>query len=157
MSRDIEQSLIQALGAAIREEQRAVDALDDAAAAYLGIHRTDLRCLDVLLEQRQATPGSLADVLGLTTGSITALLDRIEKLGYAHRTREKADRRRITVTPTSKATEAARRIWGPIAAESRHLLGRYSNEQLEAFLDFLRWNRRVQETHAARIRRMRRP
>ena len=79
----------------MRTYQRSVDAFDEAAAIYLGVNRTDMRCLDVLLEQGQATPGYLADALGLTTGSITAMLDRLEKLGYVERRPDPGDRRRI--------------------------------------------------------------
>ncbi len=98
------------LGNEVRAHQRAVDALDEAAAACLGINRTDLRCLDVLLETEAAASGQLAGVLGLTTGSVTAMLDRLEKLGYLARTDDSSDRRRVVVKPTRKATLAAEEL-----------------------------------------------
>ncbi|MCW3044572.1 MAG: hypothetical protein JWL57_2730, partial [Actinobacteria bacterium] len=39
------------LTAAIRRYQRETDALDQALADRLGLNRTDLRCVDLLLEQ----------------------------------------------------------------------------------------------------------
>ena len=71
----------------MRANQAAVDALDDAAAANLGINRTDLRCIDVLLQEPDgsAIPARLAERLGISTGSVTALIDRLERLGYVAR------------------------------------------------------------------------
>lgn len=140
------------LGAAFRAHQRAVDALDEAAAAHLGVNRTDLRCLDVLLERGQASPGDLAAALGLTTGSVTTMLDRLEEMGYVRRTPDPADRRRVQVHPTPQATEAVARMYGPLVAEGMRGLGRYSVADLELFVDFLQRDRPLQEAHAARIR-----
>src|SRR5687767_4414054 len=113
MSRD-RKALEQELGAAMRTYQRSVDAFDEAAAIYLGVNRTDMRCLDVLLEQGQVSPGYLATALGVTTGSVTAMLDRLEKLGYVERSDDPADRRRIEVRPTAQTIALARKLWGPL-------------------------------------------
>src|SRR5688572_18033425 len=111
MSRHNRSSVMAALGAAFQAHQRAVDALDEAAANHLGINRTDLRCLDVLLERGSASPGALADAVGLTTGSVTTMLDRLEALGYVQRSPDPGDRRRVEVRPTSAAIDAARRLY----------------------------------------------
>ncbi len=146
------QALMAEVGAAVRGYQRAVDAFDDVAAARLGINRTDLRCLDVLLERGSATPGALAAALGITTGSVTTLLDRLATLGYLGRARDPADRRRVAVRPTRTAAEAAAQLWGPLAEEGGGLMARYSNAQLEIVLDLLRRTRELQEIHTRRIR-----
>ncbi|MGH7530012.1 MAG: MarR family transcriptional regulator, partial [Gemmatimonadales bacterium] len=111
-----------AVAAEVRAYQRAVDAFDEAAAAALGVNRTDLRCLDVLLERGSASPGELAAALGLTTGSVTAMLDRLERMGYLSRTSDPADRRRVQVRPAAAATRAADRLWGPLATAARDLM-----------------------------------
>lgn len=141
------------VAAAIRGYQRAVDAFDDAAAARLGVNRTDLRCLDVLLERGAATPGALAAALGITTGSVTAMLDRLEALGYLRRTADPADRRRVAVRPTRAAVEAARQLWGPLAAEGGGLMACYRTAELEVVLDLLQRTRELQEMHTRRIRK----
>lgn len=148
------QALTAAVGAALRAYQRAVDAFDDAAAATLGIARSDLRCLDVLLERRSTTPGELADALGLTSGSVTAMLDRLETLGYLRRAPVAADRRRVDVRPTPAALRAVGKLWGPLAGEGGRLMGHYSTAELEVLMDVLRRARELQETHTRRIRRL---
>ncbi len=145
----------QALGAAMRTYQRSVDAFDEAAAIYLGVNRTDMRCLDVLLEQGQATPGYLADALGLTTGSVTAMLDRLEKLGYVERRPDPGDRRRIQVLPTAQSFAVARKLWGPLVQEGGPALARYSKAELELLIQVLRETQALQEVHTERVRGMR--
>ena len=155
MSRDRE-ALEQALGAAMRTYQRSVDAFDEAAAVYLGINRTDLRCMDVLLEQGQATPGYLADALGLTTGSVTAMLDRLEKLDYVERSPDPGDRRRVEVRPTAQSYAIARKLWGPLVEEGGRSLARYSKAELELLIKVMRETQAVQDAHTERIRGLRR-
>jgi DNA-binding MarR family transcriptional regulator len=153
MSRD-RRELEQALGAAMRTYQRSVDAFDEVAADYLGINRTDLRCMDVLLEQGQATPGYLADALGLTTGSVTAMLDRLEKLNYVERRPDPTDRRRIEVRPTAQSVAVARKLWGPLVEEGGRSLGHYSKADLELLIRVLRETEELQDAHTERVRAM---
>jgi DNA-binding MarR family transcriptional regulator len=155
MSRD-RQELLQDLGAALRTYQRSVDAFDETVASYLHINRTDLRCLDVLLEQGGATPGYLADALGLTSGSVTVMLDRLEKLGYIERRPDPADRRRVMVRPSQQSLTLAGKIYGPLAEEGSRGLGRYARAELELLIDVLRRIQAVQDAHTERIRALKR-
>ena len=142
----------EAVGAAMRAHQRAVDALDEAAAGALGINRTDLRCLDVLLAAGEMTPSRLSAALGLTTGSVTAMLDRLERLGYLTRARDARDRRRTTVKPTPAAVEKAGALYGPLAADGARLLSPYTADELRLITTFLEESRELQEHHTTRIR-----
>jgi DNA-binding MarR family transcriptional regulator len=44
----------------------------------------------------------------MTSGSVTVLVDRLEAAGLIERSREHADRRRVTLRPTPAAQERAR-------------------------------------------------
>lgn len=156
MSRD-RASRQQALGAALRTYQRSVDAFDEAAARFLGVNRTDLRCLDLLLEQGQATPGYLADALGLTSGSVTAMLDRLETVGLVARRPDPADRRRIEVTPTEQAFAMAEKLWGPLVEEGARTVTRYSGPELELLIGVLEEMQALQDAHTNRVRALRAP
>ncbi len=153
MSRN-HQELEQILGAGLRSYQRSVDAFDEVVAKYLGVNRTDLRGLDVLLEQGEATPGYLADALGLTTGSITTMVDRLEKLGYVERRPDPSDRRRVAVRPTAKVSGLAGKIYGPLAESGGRLMAGYSKPQLEWLIRVLQEIQAEQETQTARVRAM---
>jgi DNA-binding MarR family transcriptional regulator len=125
-------------------------------AEYLGINRTDLRCMDVLLEQGEATPGYLAHALGLTSGSVTAMLDRLEKLGYVERRPDPGDRRRVMVRPSQQSLALGGKIYGPLAEEGGRSLGHYSKTELELLIEVLRRIQTAQEVHTRRVRALRR-
>ncbi len=75
---------------------------DAAAARALEINRSDLACLRVLANGPQKAR-ALSTALGLTSGSITALLDRLENDKLIRRAPSTTDRRAIDVelTPAS--------------------------------------------------------
>ena len=86
---------------ACRGVHAAMDQFDHLVCTDLGIARNDLRCLN-LLEHGPVQPGEVARQLGISTGSVTALIDRLEKLGCVTRRPDSEDRRRTCM----EATEA---------------------------------------------------
>jgi len=141
------------LGGEVRANQRATDVVDDLVCALLGINRTDARCLDVLEQDGRMSAGDLAQASRLTTGAITAVIDRLERAGYARRVPDPSDRRRVMVEATPKAFETAnelmaepmRRLYSPLAA-------RYSEDELRLLIAFTREGREIQERHAEWLR-----
>jgi DNA-binding MarR family transcriptional regulator len=155
MSSENLEDLCRQLGAEVQAHQAAVDAVDAAAAAYLKVNRTDLRCLEILSQADSVLPSQLAVQLGLTTGSVTAMLDRLERLRYVSRSADPSDRRKVVIRITPKAARKAAKIYGPLVEEgTRELLFRYKAEELRILLDFQRRSHELQERHAARIREL---
>ena len=68
-----------------------------AIADAAGLHQTDQECLDLLDWAEPLTPGEIAKHLGLSSGAVTGLIDRLEAGGWVRRERDTADRRRILV------------------------------------------------------------
>lgn len=156
MSSKAREELIEAVGLEFRLYQNATDEFDEEAAQYFGINRTDLRCTDIIERHGQITAGELARKTGLTTGAVTSILDRLEKLGYVRRVRDKVDRRRVLVELTEKATRRGKDIWGPLKAASRTSLARFSDKELTFIRDFLRGSRDFTTAQTARVRGLRR-
>jgi DNA-binding MarR family transcriptional regulator len=156
MSRGSKTEMIAEVGVEVRRHQNAQDAFDDAACAFLGINRTDGRCLDILDQHGQMTAGALAQESGLSTGAVTTLLDRLERAGYVRRVRDTADRRRVLVELTDLARSRAGEVWGPIAEEAGRDLARYDEEQLRFIRDFLRGGREFLDRHRERVRALER-
>jgi DNA-binding MarR family transcriptional regulator len=75
----------------------------DALCRHVGVSRTDYDALEILDEHGSLTPSELGKLLTLTSGSVTALIDRLEKHGWASRTRHSDDRRKIIITLTQNA------------------------------------------------------
>ena len=147
------QRLYLELGAEVRAGQRATDVIDDLICQLLGINRTDARCLDILDEHGSMSAGDLAEASRLTTGAITAVIDRLERAGYARRVPDPSDRRRVLVEPTEKAYQAVLELMvAPMGELTKPLANRYTDEQLRAFVDFTRESREIQERHAEWLR-----
>jgi DNA-binding MarR family transcriptional regulator len=152
LSRETGEALIGELVSEIRRHQNAQDLFDDAACAYLGINRTDGRCLDILDQHGRMTAGALARASGLSSGAATTLIDRLERAGYVRRVRDTEDRRRVLVEMTDEARRRAWEVWGPIAEETGRIFDGYDDAQLALFRDFTRTARELLERHRERVR-----
>ena len=150
MSKRSKTELIGDVIAAIRASQTATDAFDHAIADYVGLDRTAYRCLDILDQEGPMTAGRLAERARLSPGAMTALLDRLEKRGFARRTRDSKDRRRVVVEVTPELRKMAAQLYGT-PDEGADALAAYTNEQLELLIDFLRGNVAYQEERMRRL------
>jgi DNA-binding MarR family transcriptional regulator len=147
------EKLFQQLVDEIRAGQRATDAVDEAVSALMGINRTDGKVLDLLDQFGRMSAGELARHSGLTTGAVTAVIDRLERAGYVERVADPGDRRRVLVDMTDRARELTWELMGkPLGEAAGPTLGRYTNEQLELLLEFTRAGREMQERHAEWLR-----
>jgi DNA-binding MarR family transcriptional regulator len=152
MSKDSKKALIDAVIHESRVKEAAVDAFDEVAGRKLGINETDMRCLNIVDVQGPMTAGRLAELSGLTTAAVTAVLDRLERAGYARRVRSQEDRRQVIVELTPLLRERSERIWGPIGEEGRAELGRMTRDQLETVIRYFRLERELNERHVERVR-----
>jgi DNA-binding MarR family transcriptional regulator len=140
----------------VRRSQSATDRFDQAVADALGLNRTDMRCVDTIDREGPVPAGRLAEATGLTTGAITTVLDRLERAGYARRVQDPRDRRRVLVELTPQIRERTNVFYAPHSALSEQLFQRYTQEQLELLLEFIRAGREFNERHAAEIERQNR-
>lgn len=65
----------------------------------VGLGGSDAQFLSLLGLHGPLTPGRLAELTGLTTGTVTGVIDRLERAGFVRRDRDGADRRKVLVTP----------------------------------------------------------
>ena len=120
----------------LRRTQAMQDLFDEVAAERLGVHRTDLRLLDMLDTDGPLTAGRLAELNRLSKPATTAAIDRLERAGYAKRTRDSEDRRQVIVAVTPKLRRKASAIWGPMATAADDVFERFSLEELEVVARF---------------------
>lgn len=154
-SREIPRSraeLAQAIGRETRLQQNANDAIDEVFAQFLGANRTDVRVIDLLDVHGPMTAGELADRAGVTTGAVTAIVDRMERAGFLRRVRDDADRRKVRIELTEEAVRIGEEFYAPIAERGTQMLMRYTVEELRTVLDVVRNGRELSETFAAEMR-----
>jgi len=130
---------------AIRDFDASLDLLDQAAAAAFGIGRTDLRAMEIVSRSGPRTAGEIAAELNLTTGAVTALIDRMEKADYLRRSRNTSDRRQVVIELTPNAKRREQRVFGPLGKESAAMLRRLSGAERAVIADFLRAVREMTE------------
>jgi DNA-binding MarR family transcriptional regulator len=110
-------------------------------AAANGLHLTDLRALIELLDAERAgvvaTPGLLGERLGLNSASVTALVDRLERLGHVSRRRDATDRRRVLLDVTPAAKDLGWAFFGPLMASIVDVLGAFDDDQQGTVRRFL--------------------
>ena len=135
-----------------RAHEAANEAFDDVACEKLGINRTDLRCLNIVDNHGAMTAGRLAELSGLTTAAVTAVLDRLERAGYARRVRDQPDRRQVLVELTPLLAERGAAIWGPLGEEAMSRFQRMSVEELNGVMEFFRFGIDLNQSHLERIR-----
>jgi DNA-binding MarR family transcriptional regulator len=127
-------------------------AYDEALAERLGMNPTDLRCLELLIAEPGLTPGGLAEMAGLTSGAVTGVLDRLERIGAVQRRPDPTDRRRIAIVPEHGRVEALAQALVPLDAEIQTALGDATGDQRSAIAGFLRAAADAVATETARLR-----
>jgi DNA-binding MarR family transcriptional regulator len=125
-----------------------------ATAERIGINATDLNCLNILSFSGQLTAGELARETGLTTASITGVIDRLEDAGYVRRERDGRDRRRVVVhLVVDKALHDVAPVFLPLIRDCQQLAADYSDDELQLILAFYRRMEQVIRDHVVRLRR----
>ncbi len=136
---------------AIRGWQTDQDIFDDALAAYGGLNRTDTRVIDIVQRAGRMTAGEIATAARLSSGAVTAVIDRLEAAGLARRIRDTVDRRQVLVEVTPAVDELWAPVFGPLADEGYATMAKYSDEDLELIVEFMERTREVLGSHTARL------
>jgi DNA-binding MarR family transcriptional regulator len=106
-------------------------------AIRLGLSESDVEALEVLIDNGAATAGRLADRMGLSTGAVTRLIDRLEQSGYVRRVSDPADRRRVVVEVVPDRLADIRPLLDRVGKASSQEVAKYTDAQLELISDFL--------------------
>jgi DNA-binding MarR family transcriptional regulator len=122
----LEQSV---LDAGRRVSQAAV-LYHSAVAAHFGLGATDMKALDLIQQSGPMTPADLADRLGFTPASVTALLDRLEAKTLLRRVPHPSDGRRRLVEFDPEAMTRLEPVYGPFFASLQEMLAAYTDADL---------------------------
>lgn len=140
-----------AVDRAFRELFSAVDTALDAAAARMGINRTDLRCLEVLDRRGPLPAGALADAVGLSAAAVTKIVDRLVAVGYVERVRDVSDRRRVVVRTTDLERQLRREVFLPLVLDGMRLLDECSDDDLRVLRSVLERSTALNRAHVQRL------
>jgi DNA-binding MarR family transcriptional regulator len=129
--------LLQALALEMREITALGVLHSEAMARILGVHSTDLECLDLLTIKGPLTAGELGTATHLTTGAITGVIDRLERRGFVRRERDQVDRRKVIVTLSPDALSELTPVSEPMVRHVLNALMPYSRDDLALIIEAL--------------------
>jgi DNA-binding MarR family transcriptional regulator len=118
-----------------------LDAVGQRFAGLHGLGRTDVRALVAIMDAARAgrpmTAGALGAAVELSSASVTALVDRLERVGHVERVRDEHDRRRVVLEMTPTAMTAGGEFFGSLQRDLAAAMASYSDEELDVVRRFL--------------------
>ena len=106
-------------------------------ADQLGLGVSDMQFMSYLQQEGALSPGRLAEMSGLKSGSVTGVIDRLEQAGWVHRERDESDRRKVRVVLNEERLNAAESPYAGQAANLRRVLDTFDSPELETIARFL--------------------
>jgi DNA-binding MarR family transcriptional regulator len=129
--------LLARLHIAGRESSTAAVMFHTALAALQGLSATETKAIDVLDRQGPLTAGELAARTGLAPPSVTGLINRLERKGFARRIEDPEDRRRVRVEPCPAGMAKLVPLFAGFHAQINALYDEFTDDQLQIILRFL--------------------
>lgn len=123
-----------------------------AVANQLQMPVTDVHAIGALLEFGSVGVRRLAELLGMTTGATTRLVDRLERAGFVVREADPGDRRRVVVQVVPARIAEVAHYYESMDERWRQQLEGYSEEQLAFLVEFLRRGREDAQAETATLR-----
>jgi DNA-binding MarR family transcriptional regulator len=120
-------------------------------AIRFGLSESDIEALEALIDTGASTAGALGELMGLTSGAITRLIDRLEQSGYVRRVADPADRRRVIIEVVPDKVAAVKQLLDTIRARESAELGSFSESELRTINDFLSRMADVARTESTRL------
>src|SRR5919107_5302492 len=111
-----------------------LDAVGQRFAGLHGLGRTDVRALVAIMDAARTgsalTAGALGSAVELSSASVTALVDRLERAGHVRRVRDADDRRRVALELSESAMAAGAEFFGGLNRDLLAAMADYSVDEL---------------------------
>lgn len=111
--------------------------LNRAVASQMKLNVTDVETLGVLAMTGTITPTRLASMLAMGTGSMTLVIDRLERAGFVRRVRGTKDRRSLTVEIVERRDREMAALYAPLRHRADQIAEQYSESELALIADYL--------------------
>jgi DNA-binding MarR family transcriptional regulator len=151
MARGNRDELLGELDMAGRAISAAAVMFHTAMAARLGLSATESKALDLLQRHGPLTAGELGRHSGLAPASVTGLVDRLERKGFARRVPHPGDGRRVLIEMLPDKVAG----FGPplmeFVASLRELYDTFTDDELAAIVRYCNEAARRQNEVTARM------
>lgn len=122
---------------AYRQANLAFDLIGQSVESEAALGRTDLRVLELLVNVGPMAAGEIAEATGLTSGSVTALVDRLVRARCVRRSQDAGDGRRRIVRVTPHGRERWVRAFATLQAIVGEVAATMDDVELDSVLHFL--------------------
>lgn len=131
------QDLIEELNQAIQRCGTLTVLHTNAVASKIGLSATEFESMDVISRYQPMSAGKLAHMCGLTTGAITGIVDRLERVGLVKRVRDPMDRRRVFLHPIEdpEKSKRIRELYCPMGQAFEQVMQQCTTEQIQFLID----------------------
>jgi DNA-binding MarR family transcriptional regulator len=144
--------LLERLNLAGRQLSAATVLFHTTLAELRGLSVTEEKAVDLLLRCGPLTHAALGEQTGLAPASVSDLIDRLERKGYARRTPHPQDRRRVLIEgQLDRIEEDLAPLFASWIQDLEELYRRYSRPELELLCDFMTRAAARQREAAARL------
>ena len=117
----------------------------------LGLSDSEMLAVAHLAQHGRLSPSALAQLLDLSSGGITALVQRLESAGHLVRRRHPTDRRSVLVELSPELVARAEREFGPLVDDLEHASLELSEGERAVVSRFLERAVALSEDHAHRV------
>lgn len=121
----------------LREFLDVTDDFERGLGAELNVNPTDLTAMQHLIVAGALTPTTLAQRLGLSSGAITTVIDRLEGLGHVRRTPNPDDRRGTLVVPVPASVGRAMSRIIPMVTEVDRAISAFDPDEQAVITRYL--------------------
>jgi DNA-binding MarR family transcriptional regulator len=137
----------------LRLNNRAAEDLDRALGARMGLRPLEYDAMGAIMDSESdpVGPVELAHRLGISAGSATELVDRLERAGHVARERSTRDRRRVLVVPRDQAVGRLVGELTPLVASLDEFAEEFTPDEQRAIGRFLQGATERMSAHAARL------
>jgi DNA-binding MarR family transcriptional regulator len=131
------QKLLEAVTFAIYDNSTVAVFFHTAVAEQVGLGATEEKTLLILSGFGRLTAGEIAQHTGLTTASVTSLIDRLETKGFVRRVRDDEDRRRVFVELIQERFVELTKVFASLQGTFDDMLTSCTDEELIIITKYL--------------------
>ncbi|MGH2762665.1 MAG: MarR family winged helix-turn-helix transcriptional regulator [Thermoleophilaceae bacterium] len=102
-----------------------------AVAKQIGLAETEAEALAHLARAGGITPSQLSEMLGMTSGGVTALVQRLERADRVSRRPHPRDKRSSIIEATPAVVDEVKRHYERLTVEADRITARLSDDELE--------------------------
>ena len=122
---------------ALQELITLANEIERELARLLGLNLTDYRALSALAAAGPVTIGTLAERLGTTPATTTAIVNRLETGGHVQRERNAEDRRQVGVRATTSGLGRIMGLMAPLMIATNDYIQSLPADEQRVVADFL--------------------